>query len=198
MNIPRWLPRASIPILAVLAGGCNGVGPTSPEPCPEAAFLIGPILKHPSRGLRAPIRPDAALRADPASMQALQGATEEVNSLTGLRLYIEADPSAPFESVQIFIHLIPGQTFRALEADNPDGGAVITIRDLESARRGPILTHELLHWVGLKGHSPIPTEVMCGEGCEFNRMPSAREKEVLRWLMAQPEGPIANPCWKER
>jgi hypothetical protein len=190
-------------LLIVSCVACGSALPTAPQPdtsaCPEgAALLVGPIIQHPPKGAQAAVRPDSAILADPPALQAINQALQSVNELTGLRLYLEPDPRAPFDSapLNVFLHINPNIANAAEEVDQPNGWASITFQDISRARREPIILHELLHWVGLKGHSPIPTEMMCGEGgCDPNRTPSARERALISWVMGQPNGP--SPCTRD-
>ncbi len=146
-----------------------------------------------------PVRPAGDILVDAQAVAAHQLAIVTVNEMTDLGLYLELDPRAPFVDVQVFTHVIPGIANAAEEVDQPTGGAAISFDSLERARRAPIVLHELLHYVGLKAHSTITTEVMCGGGgCDPNRWVSARERDVIAWLMTQPAGPLPAECRRAR
>jgi hypothetical protein len=136
---------------------------------------------------------------DAAAMEAIRTAANEAATMAGLHFTVRSN-DVPFEEdagPRLFMHVLPIAN-AAEEVDQPNGDGALTFDSLARVRRKSIVLHEMLHYVGVKKHSPIATEVMCGDGgCDPNRWPSPRERAVVAWLMSQPNGQnICQPNWR--
>lgn len=186
-----------------LGVGCGSDAPTGPSgaastnTCPDgAAELLGDSPIHRPVALRVVLRPSRELQADTNAMLAHVEAAAEVTAATkgAVSFQVSADADG---DVVLFSRLDGGQSTAGSAQQQLAGDVVVSgsivFRDLYSAGRRPIVAHEILHWLGLPNHSTQAGDIMCPCSEDPNRVISAREATVVRYLLTLQPG-LAGAC----
>jgi hypothetical protein len=186
-------------IAAVLAVGCSG-GPASVDtdsliPPPDGALELighGPVTR-PVAPLVV-IRPSREIQADENAMRAHREAAAEMTAATDgqITFRVSADEDA---SVILFSRVDGAQGTPGVAGQQPSGSTTVTsgsivFQSVYYAGRRPIVTHEIMHWLGMPNHSSRPGDIMYTGDGDPNRTISAREIGVVRYLLTLAPGAV--------